>query len=297
MDLNRRTAFFLTALLGAVGGAGCGDRVVAGDRAVTDGSALVPDARGAADGGGPDRSSDLRPATDTLPPSVEGLLYLVESMSASGAQQGAAYAFFTPKPHPFFTAIKQFPGTCAQMPLDEVGPVQYSAGKVTFSGPGFVAFDLEPDKQAKPDEWLYPGMLNPEYFADGGTVNVKATGDQVPAFDVTGTGVGDLGAAFPAQVSRGKPLTVAFKPRQGAGWLSVVGQVAGNAVVSIRCTLDTASGKATLPASLWTEVPQQVTQVRVEVGAVKDTVHQIHPRVTLHVLTHHLRFANLKLLP
>jgi len=97
----------------------CGGRAVQqwndGASSPTDGAARSPiDA-------GTDSSRDGAPRFDaTQVQASEGLIYLSEVFDAhSTAQQGSAFAFFTPRPMPFFSPLKQLGGGCALYPGEE----------------------------------------------------------------------------------------------------------------------------------------------------------------------------------
>lgn len=280
-----RSAPLLLATLLLVG---CGGRSGQLPWATADGGAPLDAAPLPPDRGGPDQP---------VGGPVEGLIGFFEYQSAlSGAQQGSAFVFFTPDPMPLFSPQERFGPTCQRYPQDEVGPVQYSAGTVRIQAGAF-SFELSPDKQAGPDEWLYPGMLYPDYFSAGSTVQVRADGEQIPAFQTTASGVGDLKVTFPITFARrSTAYTVTFPARSGDGWVLIKGVAGGKEVDNIRCQFDASAGRFTIPASALAALPAAATQVTLAVGLVSDTLFQPTPTVKLHLLTAHLLERTLPLL-
>jgi len=257
----------------------------------------APDSAGV-DRGGQDRSVEGRSDDGPLPP-IEGLIYLSEIQDLAGAQQGAAYAFFTPDPLPFFTVVKALGAGCAVFPDDEVGPVQYSAGEISISGS--YSFKLKPEAPTKPGDWLYPGMLYPDLFAPGGMVSVSAVGDQISAFKIEASGAADLQPSFPSgTVSRSAPLEITFSPTSGELWVTLTALLGGKQVKggNIRCTgLAASSGKVSLPQAVLGALPLSADTVSLGAGLAEETVLDRPPRDRIHVLAAHLTATVRKLVP
>jgi hypothetical protein len=291
--MTRTLPLLVVALVACVADVACGGRpavsldagvdLTQGDAAL-DGS-LAPDLP---------VTDATRPDTLQLP--VEGLVYLVENYDAQlGAQQGAAYAFFTPQPMPFFSRIKDLGSGCATFPLDEVGKLQFSAGTITVTG-GPYKVTLKPEKKTKPDDWLYPAWLYPDLFSAGTKIAVSATGGQVPAFNGLLRGVGELKASFPAgPLPRGDPLKITFTPATGTIWITIVAYKGTAALRFIRCVGQAGTGSFVVPQAVSKEVPTLADSLRVGAGLFSEVVISPSKRLKIHLIAHHQRYAELKL--
>ena len=233
---------------------------------------------------------DVRRPPDSLWGPVEGLIYLLEVRDAdSSAQQGYAFAFFGPRPLPFFARQKELGSGCAVYPTDEVGPLQYSAGPVTISGGPYTVL-LETEKQKQPDDWLYPAMLFPDFFETSTKLVVEATGGQVHAFSGQATGVGDLMVSFPTgPVKRSGSLVLPFTKTTGTVWTVLWGVAAGNKLAGkVVCMGDAAGGKITVPAAALGALPSSAHSVMVRTGLVSDTLLKPSSRLTVHLMAANL---------
>ena len=239
-----------------------------------------------ADGAVGDRS--LSP--DLLPDRVEGLIYQTELRDqSSGAQQGAAYVFFTPRPMPFFAPTKSLPGGCALYPDEEVGDRQFSAGKVRFSG-GPYSFSLSPEKPLKKDSWLYPGILFDDLFSAKNTLTIRAEGDELPTFSGTVQGVDDLKVALPPGnfVRRAYPLSLTFPKGSGTMWVTLNGVVSGKTTGNIRCSFAGGPGSATVATAVLQALPAGATHVIIGAGLVSEQVLQPTPNLKVHLIATNL---------
>lgn len=253
--------------------------------------------QGAGDGAPPaaDASADTLPvdappAPDAFSSPVEALILVQEVRDASStAQQGYAFAFLAPPPHPFFQQLKPAGTGCHVYPTDEVGLVQYSAGAIKITG-GTYDTTLTPEKQKKPDDWLYSGMMFPDYFKHGTAIKVSAAGAQVPAFSATGTGVGDLQVTFPTPpLRRAAAATVSFTAAPGTVWVVLWGVAAGNKVSGkVVCRGPGSAGKLVLPAAALAALPSSAIGVNLRAGLVSHTRTQINSRLTVHVVAANL---------
>ena len=221
---------------------------------------------------------------------VEGLIYLEEVRAAgSTAQQGYAWAFFTPPPHPFFQKLKSHGSGCWTHAADEVGPVQYSAGQVSITG-GTYDVLLTPEKQRKPDDWLYPAMLFPDFFGATTTLSVTAAGGVVQPFSGKVQGVEDLQVTFPAgPASRTAPLTLTFKPAAGLVQTILWGVEPGNTLNGkVVCFGMGLAGEMVVPAAALAALPASAHAVNVRIGLTRDTVIKPSPTLTVHLVTANL---------
>ena len=233
---------------------------------------------------------DQKLSPDTLPDRLEGLIYQTELRDpVSGAQQGAAYVFFTPRPMPFFAPVKNLPGGCALYPDEEVGDSQFSAGKVSFTG-GPYSFSLSPERPLKKDSWLYPGILFDDLFSGKNTLTVQAEGDEIPAFKGTVKGVDDLKVTFPPGnfVRRAYPFNITFPKGSSTVWVTLQGVVGGKATGNIRCTLAGGPGFATVEAAVLKALPAGASRVIIGAGLVNEQVLQPNPRLKLHLIAANL---------
>ena len=233
---------------------------------------------------------DLALSPDLLPSRMEGLIYQTELRDQlSGAQQGAAYVFFTPRPMPFFAPLQTLPGGCALYPDEEVGDRQFSAGKVSFSG-GPYSFSLSPEKPLRKDSWLYPGILFDDLFSAKHTLTIRAQGDELPAFTGTVQGVDDLNVALPPGnfVRRAYPLSLTFPKGSGTVWVTLNGVVSGKATGNIRCSFPGGLGSATVEAAVLKALPAGATQVIISAGLVSEKVIQPNPSLTVHLIATNL---------
>ena len=281
---TRLHTLILTALLAT---SGCGRSSLpsaagdlSGDRTVHADGLSFPDAR----------VVDAVAKPDYMTQPVEGLIYLEEIRdSASTAQQGYAWAFFTPAPHPFFKKLKSHGSGCWTHASDEVGPVQYDAGRVTITG-GPYTVKLEAEKQKKPDDWLYPAMLFPDFFGATTTLKVTAAGKAVHAFSGTVQGVGNLQVTFPGgSASRTKPLTLTFKPAVGLVQVILWGIEPGKKLNGkVVCTGLGLTGKLEIPAAALAALPSAAYAVQVRAGLMRDAVIKPSPSLTVHLVTANL---------
>ena len=227
---------------------------------------------------------------DFMTKPVEGLIFLEEIRSAgSTAQQGYAWAFFTPPPHPFFKRLKSHGSGCWSHAQDEVGPVQYSAGPITITG-GPYKVVLKTEKQKKPDDWLYPAMLFPDFFDATTSLSINAAGGAVHGFSAKTKGVADLQVTFPTgPAKRTAPLTLTFKPAQGLVWTILWGVEKGNKLVGkMVCFGMGQAGKLVIPAAVLSALPPSAYAVTVRVGLARDTVVKPSSRLTVHLVTANL---------
>jgi len=262
--------------------AGCGGR-----------SGALPHSGGGADGAPaadlisppPDGSG----GPDLLPARVQGLIYQVELRTPQGAQQGAAYVFFTPSPMPFFSPLKAAGKGCNLYPDEEVGDAQFSAGKVTFSG-GPYSFSLSPDKPLKKDSWLYPGILFDELFSGKTRLSVSAAGDDLTAFSGKLQGVDDLKATLPVGtfLSRAKAAQLSFPKFDGMIWVTLHGLVAGKSQGNVRCSFPGQAGQATVPAEALSALPGGATRAVLAVGQVREALVKPDARLTVHLVAANL---------
>ncbi len=269
----------LTASCGRSGlPVGAGD--LSGDQTVHHDGLSFPDAR----------VEDARPKPDFMTQPVEGLIYLEEIRDAtSTAQQGYAWAFFAPPPHPFFKKLKSHGSGCWSQASDEVGPVQYDAGRITISG-GPYTVKLETEKQKKPDDWLYPAMLFPDFFGATTTLKVTAAGKALPPFSGQVKGVGDLQVTFPTgSASRTKPLTLTFKPAAGLVQVIIWGVEPGKKLNGkVVCTGLGLTGKLEIPAAALAAMPKAAYAVQLRAGLMRDTVIKPTAKLTVHLVTANL---------
>jgi hypothetical protein len=241
-------------------------------------SGVSPDAAldGApADGSLPDASIPDQARPDVLPSRVAGLVYLVENQDVqSGAQQGAAFVFFTPDPMGFFTPLKDLGSGCASFPLESFGLTQFSAGKVTISG-GPYNVTLEPDPTYKPGDWRYPGILFPDLFSAGSKLKVRAAGHEVPKFDREMFGVGELAVSLPTSspITRGAALTISYTPDKGPIWITLTATKGKSVLSSIRCTSLASSGTFTVPAAVTATIPTGATHLELGAGQISLSTH------------------------
>ena len=281
---TRLHTLILTALLAT---SGCGRSSLpsaagdlSGDRTVHADGLSFPDAR----------VVDAVAKPDYMTQPVEGLIYLEEIRdSASTAQQGYAWAFFTPAPHPFFKKTVSHGSACWSYAADEVGPTQYSAGPITITG-GPYKVVLKTEKQKKPDDWLYPAMLFPDFFGANTTLSVNGAGGAVHPFSAKAQGVADLQVTFPAgPAKRTAPLTLTFKPASGLVWTILWGVEAGNTLNGkVVCFSMGLVGKLEIPAAALNALPSSAYAVSVRIGLVRDTVFKPSLRLTLHLVTANL---------
>jgi hypothetical protein len=275
IDIPSRSAAALLALLLV---AACGGRT---------GSRL--DA--AVDGGQPDSTSG-----DQGVGAVQGLVYLYENRRvAAGAQQGFAWAFFSPSPLPFFNPLKDLGSGCALYANDFEGKVQYSAGKIEVTG-GQYPVTLEPDPKAKPDEWLYWGIMVPDLFASGTSLKVVAKGDTLAGFSDTLRGVGNLDVKIPpGPARRTAPLTITF-PRTGEPvWVTLNGETGGELDGRVRCAVDGSRGTFTVPATALQALPAKASFVELGAGWVNEKIVTASPRVKVHLVAFHVGTERLAL--
>jgi hypothetical protein len=282
----------MRALLGLVAlVAGCTSRPAALlDAAPVDAAGDRFQADGPVTGDGP-------ASPDTVPQAVEGLIYLTEIATTAGAQQGSAFAFFTPRPMPFFTPVQDLGSGCALYPEDEVGPVQLSAGAISLSG-GTYDFTLEPEPPKKPDDWLYPGMLYPDLFSATSNITVTAAGDQLPGFSGQIPGVGDLAVTFPKSASRSAALALGFPAQTGEIWAVLIGLQGGQQVAGgvIRCVFSDAAG-VTVPQAAVAALPAAADGVLVGAGRVNHVILDPDALLRIHLVAIHLLTAGLPLGP
>ncbi len=234
---------------------------------------------------------------DYMAQPVEGLIFLEEIRAASStAQQGYAWAFFSPPPHPFFKKIKSHGSGCWTYASDEVGPVQYSAGPITITG-GPYTVKLKTEKQKKPDDWLYPAMLFPDFFDAKTTLSVSAAGGAVHPFAGKVQGVADLQVTWPSgSASRKLPLTFSFKPAPGLVWTIIWGMEAGNKLNGkVVCFGMGQVGKLVVPAAALAALPSSAYAVSVRIGLARDTVLKASSKLTVHLVTANLVTKNLPL--
>lgn len=229
---------------------------------------------------------------------VQGLIFLIEIRDdPTGAQQAAAYAFFSPRPLPFFQKNKDLGSGCATYPPDAEGKVQYSAGDIEISG-GQYPTVLKPEKPVKPNDWLYPAMLNPELFSATTTIKVKAQGDELPAFSATMKGVGDLPVTFPPPPARrAAPLTVKFKASSGKVWVNLIGKSGSNTSGNVRCFGPASTGKFVVPAAALSALPASATSVVLAAGLYNEKIIEPAPTVKVHIMAVHHATRTLTLLP
>jgi hypothetical protein len=228
-----------------------------------------------ADGAAPDAAIPDQSRPDVLPSKVAGLVYLVENQDVqSGAQQGAAFVFFTPDPMGFFTPQKDLGSGCASFPLEAFGLTQFSAGKVTITG-GPYDVTLEPDAAYKPGDWRYPGILFPDLFSAGSKLKVHAAGHEVPKFADEMFGVGELAVSLPTSspVTRGAPLSISYTPDKGTIWVTLTATKGKSVLASIRCTDLASSGTFTIPAAVTATIPTSATHLELGAGLVAQSKH------------------------
>ena len=240
----------------------------------------------AQDGAVPDQT--LKP--DLLPARVEGLIYQTELRDASsGAQQGAAYVFFTPRPMPFFAPTKTLPGGCALYPDEEVGDFQFSAGKVSFTG-GTYGFSLSPEKPLKKNSWLYPGILFDDLFSSKSTLTVRAEGDELGAFTAAVKGVNDLNVSFPPGnfIRRSAPLLLTFPKGSGKVWVTLQGIVSSKSQGNIRCEFPQGPGQVTVESAVLNALPAAATRVLIGAGLMNEAISQPSARLRLHLIATNL---------
>ncbi len=223
---------------------------------------------------------------DLLPTRVEGLIYQTELRDQkSGAQQGAAYVFFTPEPMPFFKPDRALGGGCNLYPDEEVGDAQFSAGKVTFSG-GPYSFSLSPEKPLKKNSWLYPGILFDDLFGQNTMVTVSAAGDDLAGFNGKVKGVGDLKVSFPPGnfIKRSSSFTLTFPKTDGVVWVTLQGIVSGVAAGNIRCSFSGSTGQVKVPAAALKGLSTGAVQVIVGAGLASETKVKPNSRLTVHLI-------------
>ncbi len=240
----------------------------------------------ALDGAVPDQT--LKP--DLLPARVEGLIYQTELRDASsGAQQGAAYVFFTPRPMPFFAPTRTLPGGCALYPDEEVGDAQFSAGKVSFSG-GTYGFSLSPERPLKKNSWLYPGILFDDLFSSKSTLTVRAAGDELNPFSISVKGVDDLKVNFPPGnfIRRSTPLKLTFPKGAGKIWVTLQGIVSGKSKGNIRCAMSQGPGQTTVVSAVLRALPAAATRVLIGAGLVNEVVANPSARLKVHLIATNL---------
>jgi hypothetical protein len=242
------------------------------------------------------------PGDRLVPSSIEGIVYITENLDAkSGAQQGSAYAIFTPNPHPFFAKKKDLGDGCALYPDDDTGPTQYSAGKVVVKG-GTQDFSLEPEYPLQPGDWLYPALLNPDYFSTQSLLDVEAAGDQVPAFSGQVGGVGDLdlfGVKVPkGSLSRSSPTPMTWQTGTvGTLWVVLLGLQGSASSGNVRCTTSAGSGSFTFPKAALAALPSATTSVFVGIGLAKEQVVDQGSTLRVHLVTTHMVTTKVALVP
>ncbi|MCA9672867.1 MAG: hypothetical protein KC503_45050 [Myxococcales bacterium] len=256
----------------------------------------------------PTPNADASASPDALAPDViatpdaargpfEGLIYIAEirDSRAPGSQQGTALATFTEAPHPFFAAQRTITAQCSVYGDEGESAVQFSAGRLQFVG-GTLAFELAPKQSPpKPGTYLYPGLLNPDYFAGGDTITVIADGAELPQFKTDVHGVYDLDVTFPGALTRGKPTQLAWTTPDPSPspsdtvWVLVIGAVNGRTSGNgVRCSADLAAGAFEIPAQVLDALPPAADAVVLAVGQRDHVVHKVSADLTVNLVTTNL---------